>query len=90
MSAHYYIMKASLLDLRRKTNKVVEAIDKNQKVTLTRRGKTFAVICSCASQTSKASSREGSSGFWDACGVAEQGRRPRLYLKKIRSNRYAL
>ena len=37
-------MKVSLLDLRRKTSKIVEALDKNQKVTLTRRGKTFAVI----------------------------------------------
>jgi antitoxin (DNA-binding transcriptional repressor) of toxin-antitoxin stability system len=32
------------IDLRRETNKVMEAIDKNQKATFTRRGKTIAVI----------------------------------------------
>ena len=81
-------MKATLLELRRQTNKVVEAIDKNQKVTLTRRGKTFAVI---------SPAKSGGKGLrvidHPAFGMHadSQGKKDVLdYMKKIRSNRYAL
>lgn len=81
-------MKASLLDLRRKTNKVVEAIDKNQKVTLTRRGKTFAVITP-ANSKAKAVLVKDHPAF--GMHAESQNKEDVLdYMKKIRSNRYAL
>jgi len=81
-------MKASLLDLRRQTNKVVEAIDKNQQVTLTRRGKTFAVISPVGSKNTAISAKNH-----PAFGMHEKPKSKSAVLdevKKIRSNRYAL
>ena len=37
-------MVASVLDLRTKMNDIMKALERNEKVTLTRRGKRFAVI----------------------------------------------
>ena len=81
-------MKASFLELRRQTNKVVEAIDKNQKVTLTRRGKTFAVITPTRSEGKGLRVKDH-----PAFGMHSdsQSKKDVLdYMKKIRSNRYAL
>jgi len=81
-------MKASLLDLRRKTNKVVEALDKNQRVTLTRRGKTFAVITP-TKQKSNGMKAKDHPAFGmqkvrhDEDSVSDT-------VRKLRSNRYAL
>jgi len=81
-------MKATLLELRRQTNKVVEAIDKNQKVTLTRRGKSFAVITPTKSAGKGLRVKDH-----PAFGMhsESQSKKDVLdYMKKIRSNRYAL
>ena len=81
-------MKASLLELRRQTNKVVEAIDKNQKVTLTRRGKPFAVITPTKSEGNGLRVKDH-----PAFGMHSDlhSKKDVLdYMKKIRSNRYAL
>lgn len=81
-------MKATLLELRRQTNKVVEAIDKNQKVTLTRRGKTFAVITPVKSEGKGLCVKDH-----PAFGMhADLHNTEDVldYVKKMRSNRYAL
>jgi len=81
-------MKASLLDLRRQTNKVVEAIDKNQKVTLTRRGKTFAVISPIHSKEKAVRVKDHPAFGMHADSQSKDD--VLNYMKKIRSNRYAL
>ena len=81
-------MKASLLELRRQTNKVVEAIDKNQKVTLTRRGKTFSVITPTKSEGNGLRVKDHPAfGMYSDLHSKKDVLK---YMKKIRSNRYAL
>ena len=81
-------MKATLLELRRQTNKVVEAIDRNQKVILTRRGKTFAVITPVKSEGKGLRVKDHPAfgmhaNLHNTEDVLD-------YVRKLRSNRYAL
>ena len=81
-------MKATLLELRRQTNKVVKAIDKNQKVTLTRRGKSFAVITPMKSEGKGLRVKDHPA--YGMCADLKNTEDVLDYMKKIRSNRYAL
>lgn len=81
-------MKTSLLELRRQTNKVVEAIDKNQKVTVTRRGKPFAIMTPVKQSASDKRVKDH-----PAFGMHEDVKSKNDvldHLKKVRSSRYAL
>lgn len=81
-------MKTTLLELRRQTNKVVEAIEKNQQVTLTRRGKRFAVITPAKSEGKGLRVKDHPAfGMYASVQSKEDVVE---YMKKIRSSRYAL
>jgi len=81
-------MKVTLLELRRQTNKVVEAIDKNQKVTLTRRGKSFAVITPTKSE-GKGLQVKNHPAF-RMCSDWQSNKDVLDYIKRIRSNRFII
>lgn len=57
-------MKASFLDLRRNMNDVLRAIDKNETVTLTYRGKEKGVIYPVKKHLVKAVSSHPAFGIW--------------------------
>ena len=78
----------TLLELRRHTNKVVEALDKNQEITLTRRGKTFAVIAP-ANSGGKGLQVKDHPAF-GMCSDLQSKKDVLDYMKKIRSKRYTL
>ena len=59
-------MKISLLDLRRNPGKMVEAIERNETVTLSKRGKDIAQIVPLAKTASGLSLRDDPAvGMWD-------------------------
>jgi prevent-host-death family protein len=81
-------MKASFLDLRRRSKEIVRALDQNQPVTLVYRGKPKGIIMPAArSGLPVISIREHAAfGMW-------RGRRPvadvRAYVSRLRKNRHA-
>jgi len=81
-------MKTSLLELRRETNKVVKALDKNQQVTLTRRGKAIGIITPAQqSSSSKQVKEHPAFGMWQSTGEESSVLDT---VNKMRTNRYAL
>lgn len=57
-------MKASILDLRRRMNDVLKAIDRNEAVTLTYRGKAKGVIYPAKKRKAKKVSSHPAFGIW--------------------------
>ena len=81
-------MVASVLDLRTKMNDIMKALDRNEKVTLTRRGKRFAVIVpDSLVQTENCPNIEDSPcfGMWaDREDMAD----PVAYVENLRKGRF--
>jgi len=57
-------MEASILDLRKHMSKVIAAIDKNEKITLTYRGKEKAVIVPIKAKVSSDLTKHKAFGMW--------------------------
>ena len=80
-------MVASVLDLRRKMREIVYALEHNEKVTLTRRGKRFAVIVpyELTQETDLKVEDSPCFGMWaDREDMAD----PVEYVEKIRKGRF--
>ena len=79
-------MNASVLDLRKNMKEVIAAIDRNEKVTLTYRGRKKAVLIPCSEEVSKTSVVEHPAfGMWadrkDMKNVAK-------YVRDLRKGRF--
>jgi prevent-host-death family protein len=57
-------MKATLLDLRRKTGDILAALDRNERVTLTKRGRKTAVIVPLQAETRPSVASHAAFGMW--------------------------
>ena len=79
-------MKATLVDLRRNARQIVEAIERNETVTLTKRGKEIAQIIPTKEEPKKVSFMDSPAfGMWkDREDMAD----PVAYVRKIRQPRY--
>ncbi|MGR3178816.1 MAG: type II toxin-antitoxin system Phd/YefM family antitoxin [Candidatus Anammoxibacter sp.] len=56
-------MKASILDLRRKTSEVIRALDRNESVTIYYRGKKKGILVPMENTSMKANPSKGHSAF---------------------------
>jgi prevent-host-death family protein len=78
-------MQATVLDLRRNTRSILAALARNERVTLTNRGRRQAVIVPCANQSRPSAAEHAAFGLWkdrdDLSDVAEHVRQ----LRKGRS-----
>ena len=81
-------MVASVLDLRTKMKDIMQALDRNEKVTLTRRGKRFAVIVpyelTLATPSMKPEDIPGFGMWADREDMAD----PVEYVEKMRKGRF--
>jgi prevent-host-death family protein len=57
-------MKATVLDLRRKTGDILAALDRNERVTLTKRGRKTAVIVPLNGETRLSAATHAAFGMW--------------------------
>ena len=82
-------MKATFLDLRRKSKEIVKSLDRNQPVTLYYRGKAKGVIVPAPSPPEKTISAMGhrAFGMWRNRADMED---IRGYVAKLRKTRHAL
>lgn len=67
-------MKASLVDLRRRPARILEAVDKRETVILSRRGKPFAKITPLSNETTARVKAHAAFGMWrdaDETSVAD-------------------
>ena len=82
-------MKATLQDLRRHTTKILEAIDRKETITLSRRGKEIAYIVPKESaselETGGSIRDEPAFGMW---ADREDMRDPTEYVRSLRRGRY--
>ena len=79
-------MKATVLDLRRNTSKILEAIERNETVSLSKRGKEIARIVPTQAVPPKGSIKDNPAvGMWaDREDMAD----PAAYVRKLRKGRY--
>ena len=78
-------MEATMLDLRRNSKRVIRAIEDNERVTLTYRGKKKAVIVPCQQEGKHLSAREHPAfGMWkDRKDMADVG----AFVRELRKGR---
>lgn len=82
-------MKATFLDLRKRSREIVKSLDRNQPVTLYYRGKAKGVIVPASSQSEKSVSAAShrAFGMWrNRADLKEIGG----YVAKLRKTRHAL
>jgi prevent-host-death family protein len=80
-------MKATLLDLRRNPRKILEAIERNETVTLSKHGREIAIIVPKNQQVKAAVSIKDSPAFgmWkDRTDMRD----PSAYVRKLRKGRF--
>jgi antitoxin (DNA-binding transcriptional repressor) of toxin-antitoxin stability system len=80
-------MKASVLDLRKKMKKILNAIERNEKITLTYRGKTKAIIYPYGTEKDKNYNilEDPAFGMWKN---RKEMKNPVKYIKNLRKSRY--
>lgn len=79
-------MKATILDLRRRLGKILEAIERNETVTLSKRGREIAIIVPKASARRRSSIRENPAfGIWKE---REEMKDPTEYVRSLRKGRF--
>ncbi len=57
-------MKATVLDLRRRTGAILAALDRNEQVTLTKRGRKTAVIVPYQAESRPSAASHAAFGLW--------------------------
>lgn len=78
-------MKATLLDMRRNPKKILDAIERNEVVTLTRRGKSVARIEPIGGGKRPSAAAHEACGMWaDREDMAD----PSAYVREIRRGRF--
>lgn len=77
-------MKASILDMRRNPKKILDAIGRNEVVTLTNRGKDVARILPLERRTASKAADHEAFGMW---ADREDMRDPAAYVRKLRKGR---
>lgn len=78
-------MEATILDMRRNPKKILEAIERNEVVTLTRRGKPVARIAPIGgSQRPNAAAHEAVGMWADRDDMAN----PSVYVREMRKGRF--
>ena len=81
-----HLMKVTMLEMRRDPGKIVEAIERNEKVILTKRGKEIAEIVPMT-QKERPSIRDNPAiGMWKD---REDMKDPSEWVRKIRKPRYS-
>lgn len=79
-------MKATVLDLRRNTSKILEALARNETVSLSKRGKEIARIVPTQADQPKGSIKDNPAvGMWADRQDMED---PAEYVRKLRRGRY--
>jgi prevent-host-death family protein len=79
-------MKATVLDLRRNPGKILEAIERNETVTLSKRGREIAVIVPKNQAKDKVSIKDSPAfGIWkDRTDMRD----PNAYVRQLRKGRF--
>jgi antitoxin (DNA-binding transcriptional repressor) of toxin-antitoxin stability system len=78
-------MKATILDMRRNPRKILDAIARNETVSLTSRGKPVARIEPIARAGKRKASEHAAFGMWsDRADMAD----PAAYVRKLRKGRF--
>jgi prevent-host-death family protein len=79
-------MKATLLDLRRNPGKILEAIERNETVTLSKRGREIAIIVPKNQAKAAVSIKDSPAfGMWkDRTDMRD----PSAYVRKLRKGRF--
>jgi prevent-host-death family protein len=78
-------MKATILDMRRNPKKILEAIERNEVVTLTNRGKPVARIEPIGSHERPRAAEHEAFGMWaDRDDMAD----PSAYVREMRKGRF--
>lgn len=79
-------MKATVLDLRRNPGKILEAIERNETVTLSKRGREIAVIVPMNKAKGQVSIKDNPAfGMWkDRTDMRD----PSAYVRKLRKGRF--
>ena len=78
-------MKATLLDMRRNPKKILEAIERNERVTLTNRGKAVARIEPLRNSERPSMKDQEAFGMWaDRSDMAD----PAAYVRTLRKGRF--
>jgi antitoxin (DNA-binding transcriptional repressor) of toxin-antitoxin stability system len=79
-------MQATVLDLRRNTRSILAALERNERVTLTNRGRKQAVIVPCTDHSRPSAAEHTSFGMWkerddlaDVAGHVRQLRKGRSF-----------
>ena len=79
-------MQATVLDLRRNTRSILAALERNERVTLTNRGRKQAVIVPCTDHSRPSAAEHHSFGMWkdrddlsDVAGHVRQLRKGRSF-----------
>ncbi|MBI1318150.1 MAG: type II toxin-antitoxin system Phd/YefM family antitoxin [Candidatus Hydrogenedens sp.] len=78
-------MKATILDMRRNPQKILDAIARNEIVTLSYRGKEIARIAPIESEKRCSASEHPAFGMW---ADREDMANPTEYVKQLRRERY--
>ena len=78
-------MIVTFLELRRKPGKIIEAIERNESVTLTRRGKEVAEIVPAGKKERPSIKDNPAFGMW---ADREDMKDPSEWVRKIRRGRY--
>lgn len=78
-------MKATVLDMRRNPKKILEAIARNETVTLSHRGKPFARIEPIEDSQRRSAADHPAFGMWaDRADLAD----PSAYVRELRKGRF--
>ena len=78
-------MRATLLELRRSTGKIMDAVERNETVTITRRGRVVAHIVPAKSKQPFDMTKQSAFGMWKD---REDMKDPVEYVRQIRKSRY--
>lgn len=78
-------MRATIMDLRRNPAKVLEAVERNETVTISRRGKDVAQIVPIEKEQKASILDSGAIGMWKD---REDMKDPVAYVQKMRRSRY--
>jgi len=79
-------MRATMLDLRRNTGKIIEAIERNETIILTKRGKEIAAIVPRQESSAMGTLLDDPAiGIWDD---REDMADPAAYVRSLRKSRF--
>lgn len=80
------MMKATILDLRRNTRKILDAIERNESVSLTRRGREIALIVPNQRGKKHSPIRQTSAfGMWKD---RSEMKNPAVFVRRMRQGRF--